>query len=92
MWGIKYPKRILKIGLAKNEITKIHNAIHYSFTFWYIAGGPVGDAAQGGHDHGHGHSHDHEHGHTHEHMENPGRFTDRDMPVSRKDWKEVRVC
>lgn len=54
----------------------------------FLKGGPVGDAAQGGHDHGHGHSHDHEHGHTHEHMENPGLFTDRDMPVSRKDWKE----
>ncbi|XP_072040162.1 urease accessory protein UreG-like [Amphiura filiformis] len=51
----------------------------------FVKGGPVGDINTG---HSHSHDHSQEHGHTHEHMENAGRFTDRDLPVSRKDFVE----
>ncbi|KAI8822891.1 urease accessory protein UreG [Fimicolochytrium jonesii] len=44
-------------------------------------------------DHAHSHGHDHhgggnDHGHTHEHMEHPGRYLDRDTPISTRDWSE----
>ncbi|WAR06465.1 UREG-like protein [Mya arenaria] len=37
---------------------------------------------------GHDHGHSHEHGHTHEVMDNPGKFTERDKPILRTDWKQ----
>lgn len=37
------------------------------------------------------HLHGHEHGHTHEHMDNPGKYTARDKPLSRTDWKKVNT-
>lgn len=36
----------------------------------------------------HTHSHIHEHGHTHEIMDGPGKYTSRDEPLTRTDWKE----
>ncbi|XP_033763283.1 urease accessory protein UreG-like [Pecten maximus] len=35
-----------------------------------------------------GHSHGNEHGHTHEIMDGPGKYTDRDVPLTRTDWNE----
>ncbi|XP_053378549.1 LOW QUALITY PROTEIN: uncharacterized protein LOC123526757 [Mercenaria mercenaria] len=42
-----------------------------------------------GHTHNHGENgHTHEHGHTHEVLDNPGKYTTRDRPVFRSDWKQ----
>ncbi|XP_021366578.1 uncharacterized protein LOC110458925 [Mizuhopecten yessoensis] len=52
----------------------------------FIKAGPIvaGTDANGGHAHSHGN----EHGHTHEIMDGPGRYTDRDVPLTRTDWIE----
>uniref|UniRef100_A0A0B7BMI2 CobW/HypB/UreG nucleotide-binding domain-containing protein n=2 Tax=Arion vulgaris TaxID=1028688 RepID=A0A0B7BMI2_9EUPU len=59
--------------------------------FKFIKGGSViGPRNQPSHqhDHGHDHRHSHEHGHTHEVLENPGSFTDRELPNYRSDWRQ----
>ena len=54
-----------------------------------VAAGKTTGAANGvAHSHEHGGG---EHGHTHEHMEHPGRYTERDQPIFRSDWKKVSV-
>ncbi|XP_052804309.1 urease accessory protein UreG-like [Mya arenaria] len=50
----------------------------------FIQAGSVPSINGVGHDHGHSH----EHGHTHEVMDNPGKFTERDKPILRTDWKQ----
>ena len=52
----------------------------------------AGTVHENGTGHTHDHTHDHDHGHTHEVMENPGKYTDRDRPVFRTDWKQVQSC
>lgn len=42
-----------------------------------------------GHTHSHGENgHTHEHGHTHEVLDSPGKYTTRDRPIYRSDWKQ----
>ncbi|XP_060574730.1 urease accessory protein UreG-like [Ruditapes philippinarum] len=42
-----------------------------------------------GHTHSHGDDgHSHDHGHTHEVLDNPGKYTSRDRPIMRSDWKQ----
>ncbi|XP_035828147.1 urease accessory protein UreG [Aplysia californica] len=56
-------------------------------TFKFVKGGavvPPPSELSHSHDHGNGHTH----GHTHDVMENPGTFTDRDLPIYRSDWKQ----
>ncbi|XP_077998366.1 urease accessory protein UreG-like [Glandiceps talaboti] len=57
----------------------------------FIKAGYVGPSTHQhshGHSHSHSHDHGHEHGHTHEIMEDPGKYTDRDKPVTRGNWKQ----
>ncbi|XP_066297699.1 urease accessory protein UreG-like isoform X2 [Branchiostoma lanceolatum] len=49
----------------------------------FVKAGSMDDASSQGHHHHHG-----DHGHTHEAMEHPGKFTARDRPVLRTDWKQ----
>ena len=75
----------LLIALYSMQISRTLLLDFKSISF-FCTGGPVSSGNTG---HTHSHDHSQEHGHTHEHMENAGRFTDRDMPVSRKDFVEV---
>ncbi|XP_072175027.1 urease accessory protein UreG-like isoform X1 [Diadema setosum] len=50
----------------------------------FLKGGGISGASPAGHSHDHGQ----EHGHTHEHLDNAGFFINREMPLSRADWKQ----
>ena len=51
----------------------------FSIGVYYLAGGTQAP------------SHAQEHGHTHDVMEHPGKFTERDEPLLRQDWKQVAL-
>ena len=67
----------------------IYNNYNYD-VFIRFAAGAIHENGTG-HTHDHDHDHGHEHGHTHEVLDNPGKYTDRDRPVYRTDWKQVLV-
>eukprot|EP00190_Bangiopsis_sp_CCMP1999_P004649 CAMPEP_0198727726 /NCGR_PEP_ID=MMETSP1475-20131203/4876_1 /TAXON_ID= ORGANISM="Unidentified sp., Strain CCMP1999" /NCGR_SAMPLE_ID=MMETSP1475 /ASSEMBLY_ACC=CAM_ASM_001111 /LENGTH=268 /DNA_ID=CAMNT_0044489841 /DNA_START=11 /DNA_END=817 /DNA_ORIENTATION=+ len=58
--------------------------------FIQAAAGLGKDGSEHSHSHGgRSHSGNHEHGHSHESMENPGRFQERDLPVTQgRDYEE----